>query len=70
MAGVESTDARLSEIEIKLSYCEDLIESLNRTVYRQQQQIEQLAAELRALREQQRADGGAAAPRDETPPHY
>jgi len=38
-------ESRLAEIEIKLSYSEDLLEELNRTVFRQQQQIEQLQQE-------------------------
>ena len=66
-------ESRLAEIEIKLSFSEDLLEALNRTVYQQQQQIEQLQQELRALRQQLQSDAGPAAPRDtreETPPHY
>ena len=66
-------ESRLAEIEIKLSYSEDLLEQLNRTVFRQQQQIEQLQQELRALRQQLRTDDSSAGSsdlRDETPPHY
>jgi SlyX protein len=69
----DSVESRLAEIEIKLSFTEDLLEALNRTVFRQQQQIEQLQQELRALRQQLQSDGGPSAPRDpreETPPHY
>ena len=43
-------DARLSEIEIKLSFSEDLLEELNRTVARQQQQIAGLEQMVRDLR--------------------
>lgn len=66
-------ESRLAEIEIKLSFSEDLLEELNRTVFRQQQQIEHLQQELRALRQQLQTDEGPAPPRDlgeETPPHY
>jgi SlyX protein len=66
-------ESRLAEIEIKLSFSEDLLEELNRTVFRQQQQIGQLQQELGALRRQLQADGSPAAPRDlreEAPPHY
>jgi SlyX protein len=66
-------ESRLAEIEIKLSFSEDLLEELNRTVFRQQQQIEQLQLELRALRQQLQTDAGPAQTRDlseETPPHY
>lgn len=65
-------DARLSEIEIKLSFNEDLLEELNRTVVRQQQQIAALEQQLRDLRLQlQRspsAEPGASV--HEIPPHY
>ncbi|HNJ75266.1 MAG TPA: SlyX family protein, partial [Azospira sp.] len=33
-------DARISELEIKLAYADDLLETLNHTVFRQQEQIE------------------------------
>lgn len=63
---------RLAELEAKISFSEDLLESLNRTVYQQQQQIDRLQLELRALREQVndslRTDAGG--PREELPPHY
>ena len=65
-------ESRLAEIEVKLSYGEELLEELNRTVYRQQQQIDQLHEELRALREQVRSTLPAEPrnPVDEIPPHY
>ncbi|MEW6312535.1 MAG: SlyX family protein [Pseudomonadota bacterium] len=65
-------EKRLTELEIKLSYNEDLLEELNRTVYRQQQQIELLQRELRVLREQVRASlpEERRSLRDEIPPHY
>ena len=65
-------ESRLAEIESKLSFSEELLETLNRTVYRQQQQIDQLRLELGALREQVRASVPAEPENlgDETPPHY
>jgi len=65
-------ESRLSEIEIKLSFNEDLLEELNRTVARQQQQIAELEQQVRDLRLQlQRSlpaeTGGSG---DQTPPHY
>ena len=65
-------EQRLNDLEIKASYTEDLLDQLNLTVYRQQQQIDDLARELLRLR-QQVPEGGGAAPRnlrDELPPHY
>ena len=65
-------DARINELEVKLSFAEDLLEQLNLTVFRQQQQIEALQRELRALREQMLASLPAEGRslRDEIPPHY
>ncbi len=66
-------EARLNEVEAKLALAEDLLEELNRTVFRQQQQIDQLSLQLRALA--QAVQGAAATaerrdPREEIPPHY
>ena len=63
---------RLAEIEAKISFSEDLLESLNRTVYQQQQQIDRLQLELRALREQvtDSLPAEERGTRDEVPPHY
>ena len=66
------TEHRLTELEIKASYAEDLLDSLNTLVARQQAQIDRLARELAVLRQQQAAaDGGPPRSlRDELPPHY
>ncbi len=67
---------RLTELEIKASLTEDLVEELNRTVYRQQEQIDLLQAQLRHLYGQMQANVEAAESaeprnlRDEIPPHY
>lgn len=64
---------RLTELEIKSSYAEDLLEQLNMTIYRQQRQIDSLMQQVTDLREQSRSagqDGEARNPRDELPPHY
>jgi SlyX protein len=63
---------RLAELEAKISFSEDLLESLNRTVYQQQQQIDRLQLELRALREQvnDSLPAEARGTGDEVPPHY
>lgn len=65
-------EARLSELEIKISFAEDMIDELNRTVYRQQQQIDRLLAQVETLRDQVQAAAPAAqrSLRDELPPHY
>lgn len=65
---------RLTELEIKTSLAEDLLEELNRTVYRQQQQLDLMQEQLRFLYGQMmQANGDPAEPRnlrDEIPPHY
>jgi SlyX protein len=65
-------ESRLSELEVKLSFAEDLLEALNTTVYRQQQQIDRLQREVRELREQLAATmpGEGRSLREEIPPHY
>jgi len=65
-------ESRVTELEAKISLAEDLLDALNRTVYRQQQQIEELKQEIRALREQVRNATPAASARaeDNVPPHY
>lgn len=66
------TERRLTELEIKASYSDDLLEQLNMLVYRQQQQIDMLLQELQRLRLHM-PEGGSGAPRnlrDELPPHY
>jgi SlyX protein len=66
-----STDERITNLEIKLSFTEDLIEKLNETVYKQQQQIEFLYRELKAIKEQASSSGPSGSSlKDEIPPHY
>ena len=65
-------EARIAELEAKLAYAEDLLETLNVTVYRQQQQIDLLQEQLRMLRQQvsEAMPAEAGSLRDEIPPHY
>lgn len=69
---LERIEQRLTELEIKASYGDDLLEQLNALVYRQQQQIDALVREFRELH-QRLPDGASSATRnlrDEIPPHY
>lgn len=72
MQADSDTEARITELEVKLSFADDLLEALNRTVYRQQQEIDQLRQELRVMRQQIQASLPAEPLnlRDELPPHY
>ena len=66
------SDARLTELEIKLSFAEDALEQLNAVVVRQQAQIDLLLRQINELRQQQPEAGAPAfrSLRDELPPHY
>jgi SlyX protein len=64
------SEERFTNLEIKLSFTEDLIEQLNQTVYKQQQQIEFLYRELKSIKEQASSPVGSRSPQDEIPPHY
>ncbi|MBX3620416.1 MAG: SlyX family protein [Rhizobacter sp.] len=66
-------DARLTDLEIKASFTEDLLDTLNEIVARQQAQIDRLSTELATLRNQMPSADGAPvlrSLRDELPPHY
>jgi SlyX protein len=65
-------ESRITELEIKLGLSEDHLEELNRTVFRQQQQIDLLQAQIRELYQliQPAGPGEARNPRDDIPPHY
>ena len=63
-------DKRLTDLEIKSSYAEDLLDTLNQTVFRQQAQIDMLVRELRSLREQASEASGRRGLADDLPPHY
>ena len=65
-------EERLNELESKLAFAEDLIETLNQTVIRQQGEIDLMQQQLRFLHQQlqdTRPDE-ARSLRDEIPPHY
>ena len=66
------TEARLTALEIKASFNEDLLDRLDAVIVRQQQQIELLLRELAGLKQQGAADAAPAfcSLRDELPPHY
>jgi SlyX protein len=68
----DRTEQRLTELEIKLSYADDLLDTLNQQVAQQQQTIDLLLAEVRRLRRQQAEEDTPAfrSLRDELPPHY
>ena len=66
------TQDRLTEVETKLAFAEDLLDTPNQTVIRQQAQIDSLQQQLSLLHQQlQDAQPNEAHTlRDEIPPHY
>jgi len=71
-----TSEARIDELEAKLSFAEDLIDDLNRSVFRQQEQLDLLQQQIMLLHQQlQNVNQNVAATetrnlRDELPPHY
>ncbi len=66
-------ESRIIELEIKSAYQEELIESLNKIVAQQQQQISHLQESQRVLYKKMEALDGQLeqnSPVDEPPPHY
>ncbi|OZA14045.1 MAG: SlyX protein [Hydrogenophilales bacterium 17-62-8] len=64
--------ARLTEVEIKLAFAEDLIDALNQTVISQQAQLDSMQQQLRLLhrRIEDVTPDETRNLRDEIPPHY
>jgi SlyX protein len=71
MNPTDTTDQRLTDLEIKASFTEDLLEQLDLVVIRQQQQIDLLVREVARL-QQRNANSldGPRSPTDDLPPHY
>ena len=69
-----STEERLIDLEIRLSRQDDLVDTLNTQVYRQQKKIDELEALCTAMAKRLRELAVSAAQRqpviDERPPHY
>ncbi len=69
-SAVEHED-RFVDIEIKLAHMEDLVDSLNGTVYQQARRIDQLEAMVAKLAEHVRVlRDREQSPVNERPPHY
>ena len=68
----ERLDERIVQLEIKLSYAEDLLDTLNALASRQQDQIDLLMREVAQLRRQREDEAPTTVRslRDELPPHY
>lgn len=68
----DRVEDRLTDLEVKASFAEDMLDQLNQVIVRQQEQIDRLLRDLRELRERRPSsdDGTFRSLRDELPPHY
>jgi SlyX protein len=68
----DATDKRLTDLEVKASFSEDLLDHLNALVTRQQDQIALLIREVGKLKDRAPDTGGGATrdPGEDRPPHY
>jgi len=73
MEPANNIDQRLTDLEIKASFTEDLLDQLDQVIARQQKQLDALARQLAQLQEQSMQTSAGSVtrnPRDELPPHY
>ena len=71
-APVDTQSERITELEIKASFTEDLLDKLDQIITRQQDQIDRLTREVQLLRQHAPEEGPAPLRnlRDDLPPHY
>jgi len=66
-----SPTERIDALEIRLTYQDEAIETLNKTITAQWQQIDALTRQVALLQERlQEAEANAPAATNEPPPHY
>ena len=74
MAPMSDTNAlseRIDALEMRLTYQDETIETLNQTITAQWQQIDALTRQIAELKERlQEAESNAPGPANEPPPHY
>lgn len=62
---------RIEALEVRLTYQDETIETLNAAITAQWKQIDALTRQVAAMGERlSEAESGAGAPRNEPPPHY
>jgi SlyX protein len=71
MSEAKALSERVDALEMRLTFQDETIETLNQTITAQWQQIDALTRQVAALRESLReAEGNATGPVNEPPPHY
>ena len=70
---IETLGKRIDELESQVAFQDEIIESLNSTVAKQDREFLELKHQLSRLSERIKEIGDSSsdeAPQDETPPHY
>jgi uncharacterized coiled-coil protein SlyX len=71
MSDITALSERIDALEIRLTYQDETIETLNQTITAQWLKIDALTRQIAELRERlQDAEGNAPGPANEPPPHY
>jgi SlyX protein len=71
MSDVNALSERIDALEIRLTFQDATIETLNETITAQWQQIDALTRQLAELKDRMReAESNATGPVNEPPPHY
>ena len=71
MSDAKNLSDRIDVLETRLTFQDETIETLNKTITAQWQQIDALTRQVAALSERlQEAASNAPAPANEPPPHY
>ena len=71
MSEAKTLSDRIDVLETRLTFQDETIETLNKTITAQWQQIDALTRQVAALSERlQEAESNAPGPTNEPPPHY
>jgi SlyX protein len=71
MSDANALGERIDALEMRLSFQDETIETLNQTITAQWKQIDALTRQVAELKERlQDAEGNAPGPVNERPPHY
>jgi len=71
MSNVDALSERIDALEMRLTYQDVTIETLNQTITTQWVEIDRLTRQVAELKERlQEAESNAPGPANEPPPHY
>jgi len=72
MNDIQEADRRLTDLEIKATFAEDLLDHLNEQILQQQARIDLLIREVSELKRRipERGLDASLDPREDVPPHY